>query len=201
MKKRSAKISRKTKETNIKIILNIDGKGSGKIKTGIGFLDHMLTLFAKHGLFDLDINAKGDLKVDLHHTNEDVGICLGEVFKKALGNKKGIRRFGHASVPMDDAWVEVAADISGRPVLCESGDFKAQKPRGVLEESYTFYDAKEFLRAFVNNLGLNLVFSIKIGEDIHHVLEALFKALARALDQATQIDPRIKGIPSTKGRL
>ena len=201
MRKRIAKVNRKTSETDIKITLNIDGKGSLKIDTGIGFLDHMLTLFAKHGLFDLEIKAKGDLKVDLHHTNEDVGICLGEAFKKSLGDKKGIRRFGFASVPMDDAWVEVTVDISGRPVFNECGDSASKMTKRATEDPYSFYDAKEFLKAFVNNFGLNLVFAVRLGDDLHHVLEALFKALAKALDQATQIDPRMKGIPSTKGKL
>jgi len=201
MKKRKARIHRRTNETDITVLLTIDGRGFSKIDTGIGFLDHMLTLFAKHGIFDLEIMAKGDLKVDLHHTNEDVGICLGQAFKKALGQKKGIRRFGYASIPMDDAWVEVAVDIGGRPVLSEYKDASSKINKPQTPDAYTFYDVKEFLRAFVNNLGFNLAFSIKLGDDLHHVVEAMFKALALALDQATQIDQRIKGIPSTKGRL
>lgn len=204
MKKRTATITRKTKETDIKIKLSIDGSGKANNNTGIGFLDHMLTLFAKHGLFDLSIKAKGDLEVDLHHTNEDVGICLGEAFKKALGNKKGIKRFGSASVPMDEAWVEVSVDISGRPTFKQAlsaWDTIAKEQVDDAREGYALNDAKEFLKAFVNNLGLNLIFSIKSGDDLHHILEALFKALAKALDQATQIDPRVKGIPSTKGSL
>lgn len=203
MKKRAATVSRKTKETEIKIALTIDGSGTSDVKTGIGFLDHMLTLFAKHGLFDLAIKAKGDLEVDLHHTNEDVGICLGEAFKKALGGKKGIKRYGFASLPMDEAWSEVTIDISGRPLLKDStSDSAVLSALGAeAKERYSFNEAKEFLRAFVNNLGLNMIFNIKSGSDLHHILEALFKSLAKALDQATQIDPRVKGVPSTKGRL
>ena len=201
MKKRKATIIRKTKETDIKVILTVDGKGDSDIKTGIAFLDHMLTLFAKHGLFDLKIRAKGDLEVDLHHTNEDVGICLGEAFKKALGDKKGIKRFGFASLPMDEAWSEVTVDISGRPLIKELPTGRDYNFAASSTDSYSFNDAKEFLRALVNNLGLNLIFQIKSGDDLHHVLESLFKSLAKALDQATIIDPRVKGIPSTKGRL
>lgn len=201
MKKRAATIVRKTKETDIKLSVLIDGSGKSAVKTGIGFLDHMLTLFAKHGLFDITIKAKGDLEVDLHHTNEDVGICLGEAFKKALGDKKGIKRFGYASVPMDEAWAEVTVDISGRPLLKEVTRNEVLEIGSETTDRYSLNDAKEFLKAFANSLGLNMIFNIKTGSDLHHVLESLFKALAKALDQATQIDPRVKGVPSTKGRL
>lgn len=204
-KKRIAIIKRKTKETDITGKLNIDGTGKYEIKTGIGFLDHMLELFSKHGLFDLEIKAKGDLRVDIHHTNEDVGICLGEAFKKALADKKGIRRFGSAAVPMDEALVEITLDISGRPYLKDMITYPSTAITTTLTnttvESYGYNDAKEFLRAFVNNAGINLVFNVKAGEDLHHILEALFKAFARAMDEATQHDPRIKGVPSTKGRI
>jgi imidazoleglycerol-phosphate dehydratase len=201
LKKRTAVIKRKTRETDISAQLNLDGSGKYDIKTGIGFLDHMLELFSKHGLFDITLRAKGDLRVDMHHTNEDVGICLGEVFKKAWADKKGIRRFGWAAVPMDEALVEVTLDISGRPYLRDL--ISSPSPTLLTEsvEHYSFNDAKEFLRAFINNAGINMIFNIKAGEDLHHILEALFKAFARALDEATQLDPRIKGVPSTKGRL
>lgn len=194
-------IKRVTKETNITGKLNIDGIGKYDIKTGIGFLDHMLELFSKHGLFDLELKAKGDLRVDIHHTNEDVGICLGEAFKKALSDKKGIKRFGQASVPMDEALVEVNLDISGRPYLKDLITYPSPALTSEMVKHYSFNDAKEFLRAFVNSAGINLIFNIRTGEDLHHILEALFKAFARALDEATQLDPRIKGILSTKGKL
>jgi len=200
-KKRTAIIKRATAETKITGKLNIDGTGKYEVKTGIGFLDHMLELFAKHGLFDLELKAKGDLRVDIHHTNEDVGIALGEAFKKALADKKGIKRFGAAAVPMDEALVEVNLDLSGRPYLKDLVTYPSRALTSDIVEHYSFNDAKEFLRAFVNNAGVNLIFNIKAGEDLHHILEALFKALARALDEATQHDPRIKGIPSTKGKL
>lgn len=201
IKKRSVVIKRVTKETAITGKLNIDGTGKYDIKTSIGFLDHMLELFAKHGLFDLELRAKGDLRVDTHHTNEDVGICLGEAFKKALSDKKGIKRFASVTVPMDEALVEVTLDISGRPYLKDLVTYASPVLATEIVEHYSFNDAKEFLRAFINNAGINLIFDIKTGEDLHHILEALFKAFARALDEATQIDVRIKGVPSTKGKL
>jgi len=201
IKKRSVVIKRVTKETAITGKLNIDGTGKYDIKTSIGFLDHMLELFAKHGLFDLELRAKGDLRVDTHHTNEDVGICLGEAFKKALSDKKGIKRFASVTVPMDEALVEVTLDISGRPYLKDLVTYASPVLATEIVEHYSFNDAKEFLRAFINNAGINLIFDIKTGEDLHHILEALFKAFARALDEATQVDVRIKGVPSTKGKL
>lgn len=201
MKKRISKVNRKTTETNIEIKLNLDGSGKYSINTGIAFLDHMLSLFSKHGLFDLEIKAKGDLEVDIHHTNEDVGIALGEAFAKSLGDKKGIKRFGSVSVPMEESLARVALDISGRPSL----HIIIRNPRhlqwaGKDTQNYTFNDAKQFLEAFVRNAGANLHIEYR-GEDIHHILEAIFKALGRALCEATRIDPRIKGVPSTKGRL
>ena len=202
MKKRIAKIKRKTTETAVSVELNLDGNGRSKVDTGIGFLDHMLTLFSKHGLFDLKLKAKGDLKVDIHHTNEDVGIVLGEAFKKALGNKKGIRRFGSidVAVPMEEALARVALDISGRPSLHMRREGSPVPSVLYAKEGYTLNDAKQFLEAFVRNIGINLHIEYR-GEDLHHVLESIFKALGRALGDATRIDPRIKGIPSTKGRL
>jgi len=197
MKKRIAEIKRKTKETDITVKLNIDGTGKSSINTGIGILDHMLELFTFHGLFDLEITAKGDLKVDIHHTNEDIGIVLGETFKKALGDKKGIRRFGSASVPMEEVVANITVDISGRGwYRPDSAGIRAGEKDG-----YRFDDAEHFFESFAKNLGMNL--NIKVDHPImsllHTTLEPVFKALGIALDQATQIDPRRKGIPSTKG--
>lgn len=210
MNNRVSKIQRKTKESDISITLNIDGSGKSKINTGIGFLNHMLELFAFHGFFDLEVSAKGDLDVDIHHTNEDLGIALGEAFKKALGEKKGIRRFGSSFIPMDETLVQVVVDISGRPNLTvtsnqpapakQSGPGKSVTRRQK-KLAYDPNDAKQFLRAFVNTLRLNLHIQIIYGEDAHHIIEAIFKGLGRALDEATQIEARKKGIPSTKGKL
>ena len=200
MKKRRAKIARKTKETNILVDICLDGKGSSDVKTGIPFLDHMLTLFAKHGLFDLKIQAKGDLDVDIHHTNEDVGICLGMAFEKALGKKEGIKRFGEKTVPMDEALVRVVIDISGRPFINSIWSDKPHETKDV--EGYNLEYARQFFQAVVNNFPMTMNVSIlSAGPDIHHLIEALFKAAAKALDEATQLDPRVKGVPSTKGRL
>jgi imidazoleglycerol-phosphate dehydratase len=197
---RKATVKRKTKETDIAVKLNIDGKGASKIDTGIGLLNHMLELFAFHGLFDLEIKARGDLKVDLHHTNEDIGIVLGEAFNKALGDKKGIKRFGSSSVPMEDVVTNVAVDISGRGYFKEIAlqtRGQEQKPD---KDGYSFASANHFFEAFAKKLGMNLsvqLFSSNL--DLHTNLEPIFKALGKALDQATQIDPRRKGVPSTKG--
>lgn len=202
MKRRTVKHRRKTSETNISIELNLDGAGKYRIYTGIGFLDHMLTLFSKHGLFDLKVMAKGDLGVDIHHTNEDVGIALGEAFAKALGTKKGIRRFGSndVAVPMEEALARVALDISARPSLHMRRQGSPIPPVVYSVQSYSLNDAKQFLEAFVRSAGINLHIEYR-GEDLHHVLEAVFKAFGRALGDATRIDPRVKGIPSTKGKL
>ena len=200
MKKRAATIKRKTSETNITIKLTIDGTGNSKIDTGIGMLDHMLELFAFHGLFDLKIQAKGDLKVDIHHTNEDIGIVLGEAFKKALGDKKGIRRFASAAVPMEDAVATVAADISGRGFFKEIVREPALQPEAKDEGGYSFANANHFFESLAKRMGVNL--SIKLSStnpDLHTNLECVFKASGKALDEATQIDPRRKCIPSTKG--
>lgn len=199
MKKRTAVIERKTRETDISVKLNIDGDGKSKIDTGIGLLDHMLELFCFHGLFDLTLKARGDLKVDIHHTNEDTGIVLGGAFKKALGAKKGIKRFGFAIVPMEEVVANVTADISGR------GHFKLNVKKTGYEipkdqEGYSFKDAEHFLDGFAKHLGANLNVSLESpGPDLHTNLEPIFKALGLALDLATQIDPRRKSIPSTKG--
>lgn len=199
MKKRITAVNRKTKETDIKVKLNIDGSGKTKINTGIGILDHMLELFAFHGLFDLEISAKGDLKVDIHHTNEDIGIVLGEAFKKALGDKKGIKRFGFASVPMEDVLAKVVVDISGRDFFKGIiGEPKSSKD--VNTEGYSYSYANHFFEAFTKKIGMNLGIELLIqNPDLHTNLEPVFKAVGIALDQATQIDPRRKGIPSTKG--
>ena len=201
MKKRTVKHRRKTTETDVKVELNIDGTGKFRVYTGVGFLDHMLSLFARHGCFDLKVMAKGDLKVDIHHTNEDVGIALGEAFSKALGKKKGIRRFGsmNVAVPMEEALARIALDISGRPSLYMRCVGKPVPPTYIDRQGYSLNSAKQFLEAFVRNAGINLHIEYR-GEDLHHVLEAIFKALGRALCDATRIDPRIKGVPSTKGK-
>ena len=195
---RQAAVKRKTSETDIKIQLAVDGQGSSQINTGMPFLDHMLTLLAKHGLFDLKIEARGDLHVDIHHTNEDVGITLGQALIQALGTKAGIRRYGFASIPMDEVLIRLTLDISGRPSLHIS------KTKGVKFsrlENYSFHDAMEFLKAFCQHAGINMHVEVLSGEDSHHIIEGIFKALAKALDRATQIDPRVRGIPSTKGSL
>ena len=203
-KNRSARIStqkRKTKETNITITLNLDGHGSSKIKTGIRFLDHMLDLFAKHGIFDLRVRARGDLDIDIHHTNEDIGIVLGTAFREALGSKKGIRRFGSCFVPMDETLsrVRVVLDISGRPSLYFTAPSKARQYYD--HKGYSIHDARELIKAFVLHSGINLHVDVLKGDDPHHILESIFKALGRALEEASRIDTRIKGVPSTKGRL
>ena len=196
---RKAQIKRKTKETDISVKLNIDGSGKSKISTGIGILDHMLELFSFHGLFDLEIIAKGDLKVDIHHTNEDVGIVLGEAFKKALGDKKGIKRFGSASAPMEDVVANAVVDISGRGFFQGiTSTPKLSKYKN--DEGYSFDYANHLFESFANKLGMNLSISLSTkNPDLHTNLEPIFKSLGIALDQATQIDPRRKGIPSTKG--
>lgn len=193
---RAASIDRKTAETDIQLALDVDGSGTSAIRSGIPFFDHMLTLFARHGLFDLDVNAVGDLDVDLHHTVEDAGICLGQAFTRALGDKKGIRRYGHAYVPMDETLVRAVVDLSGRPFL----EYRA--PGGVEAiNGFSFQLVEEFLRGFTMNAAANVHIEILYGRDAHHMAEGVFKALARALDTATQIDPRVQGVPSTKGVL
>ncbi|MEK6564769.1 MAG: imidazoleglycerol-phosphate dehydratase HisB [Candidatus Omnitrophota bacterium] len=196
--KRKAVIERKTTETRISLKINLDGRGSFSIHTPIGFLNHMLNLFARHGLFDLTLKARGDLDVDIHHTNEDVGIVLGLAIKKALADKQGIRRFGFASVPIDEALVEVSLDLSGRPY----SKLTVHSPQSIVHsKEYSLNYLKQFLRALAVNAGLTLHIEIISGEDLHHIIEAVFKALARALREAVSIDPRIKGILSTKGSL
>lgn len=195
---RRAEVRRATKETDIRIRLNVDGKGKSVIKTGIPFLDHMLASLAKHGLFDLEIQAKGDLEVDIHHTNEDVGIVLGQVLTKALGDKRGVRRFGFFSIPMDEALIRVSLDLSGRPSLFVH---KGKGVRFSRLETYSFHDACEFFKAFTLHAGITMAVEVAAGADSHHIIEACFKATAKALDRATQKDPRVTGVPSTKGSL
>jgi len=193
---RSASLDRKTSETEITLRISLDGEGRSSIRTGIPFFDHMLTLFSRHGLVDLDVEAKGDIEVDYHHTVEDVGLALGAAFTKALGDKSGIRRYGSAYVPMDEALARVVVDCSGRPYLAY------EVPRGVEAIGlFPFQLVEEFLRAFSVQAGLTLHVSILAGRDAHHMSEAIFKALGRALDVAVSRDDRVKGIPSTKGVL
>jgi imidazoleglycerol-phosphate dehydratase len=194
---RKATIERKTKETNIRIALNLDGTGAYSIKCGVPFMDHMFAHIAKHGFFDLTVKAKGDTHIDDHHTVEDLGIAFGQALKKALGNSKGIRRYGEATVPMDETLAEVVMDLSGRPYLVYNLD---------LPKKYKLKDfdpglAEDFFRSVVNHAGMNLHINLLYGRDVHHMLEGVFKAFGRALDQATSLDPRIKGVLSTKGKI
>ena len=193
---RTAEIYRKTNETDISLLINIDGSGEAKIETGIGFFNHMLDLLAKHGLFDINLTAHGDLNVDGHHTVEDVGIVLGEGLKKALGEKKSLTRYGTAYVPMDETLAMVSLDLSGRSHIVFNASFKADKV-GKLDTELI----EEFFRALAFNAGITLHINLLYGNNSHHVAEAIFKAFARALDQATQIDERIIGVMSTKGSL
>jgi imidazoleglycerol-phosphate dehydratase len=192
---RTATIARKTAETDIKLTLVIDGSGRSTVATGVPFFDHMLTLFAKHGHFDLELTCVGDVAVDYHHTVEDVGIVLGEAFKKALGDKTGIRRYGFFYVPMDEALARVVVDLSGRAALV----YDVVSPTMYVRD-FNLILVKEFARAFSNAFACNLHVKLDYGEEPHHVAEAIFKALARALDVAVSLDPRSAGqIPSTKG--
>jgi imidazoleglycerol-phosphate dehydratase len=193
---RKASIERITRETSIRLELEIDGSGEAKICTSVPFLDHMLDLFSRHGLFDLRVEAKGDIDIDCHHTVEDIGIVLGQAFREALGDKKGIRRYGQASVPMDETLASVAVDLSGRPCMV----YHVNLPKVKIGD-FDVELAREFFQAFTNNVGANLHINVMYGENVHHILEACFKGLARALDLATQVDPRIEGVMSTKGKL
>ncbi|WP_135468508.1 imidazoleglycerol-phosphate dehydratase HisB [Crenalkalicoccus roseus] len=194
---RRAMIARTTAETEIRAELSLDGTGRAEVETGIGFLDHMLTALARHALLDLRLQAKGDLHVDFHHTTEDVGIVLGQAIRQALGEKRGIRRYGHALVPMDEALAEAAVDISGRPFLAWSVPFARDKVGAMDTELF-----EEFFRAFAYNAGITLHLTLKAGGNAHHVAEACFKALARALRMAVEADPRAPDqVPSTKGVL
>jgi imidazoleglycerol-phosphate dehydratase len=193
---RRAEIARETGETSIRVTLKLDGEGRAEVATGIGFFDHMLTHLARHSLMDLSVAAEGDLHIDGHHTVEDVGICLGKAFLQALGEPKGLVRYGHALVPMDEVLAEAAVDVSGRPYLV----FRADLPKVRLGD----FDAElteEFFRAFAMNARLTLHLGLRHGSNVHHCIEGLFKAAARALGAAVALDPRVKGVPSTKGML
>ncbi|MBI5696007.1 MAG: imidazoleglycerol-phosphate dehydratase HisB [Nitrospirae bacterium] len=193
---RKARIERNTNETQIKLSLNVDGTGKYKVKTSVPFLDHMLSLMAKHGRFDLDVAAKGDIEIDYHHTVEDVGIVLGQAFRQALGDMKGIRRYGECKVPMDEALAEAALDISGRPWLVYNVDM----PKGKVGD-FDVELAFDFFKAVTNHAGITLHVNVPYGDNLHHIIEAVFKAFGRAMDMATTIDPRGGGVPSTKGVL
>ena len=193
---RRAEVTRKTKETRIEVALDLDGAGRAEVTTGVGFLDHMLAHLGRHGLFDLTVKAQGDLEVDAHHTVEDVGICLGKAVAQAIGEGKGLVRFGHAVVPMDEALAEVAVDLSGRPFLA----FDAAFPQARVGE----FDAelvKEFFRAFAVHSKTTIHVVLRYGDNVHHSIEAIFKAFARALSDALRLDPRVTDVPSTKGTL
>ncbi|MDR4433144.1 imidazoleglycerol-phosphate dehydratase HisB [Bacillus tequilensis] len=193
---RKAERARKTNETDIELAFAIDGEGQADIQTDVPFMTHMLDLFTKHGQFDLAINAKGDVDIDDHHTTEDIGICLGQALLEALGDKKGIKRYGSAFVPMDEALAQVVIDLSNRPHLEMRGDFPAAKV-GTFDTELVH----EFLWKLALEARMNLHVIVHYGTNTHHMIEAVFKALGRALDEATMIDPRVKGIPSTKGML
>jgi imidazoleglycerol-phosphate dehydratase len=193
---RTGTVERKTKETEIIAVVDIEGSGKAEIETGMPFFNHMLDSFSRHGLFDIKLQAKGDLEVDYHHTVEDVGLALGEAFKRALGDKQGIRRFGEASCPLDETLAKVVIDLSGRPYL--SYNVKIRPGR---VGSFDTDLPHEFYAAFTNQLGMNLHIDVIRGENPHHIIEACFKAFARAMDMATAFDERIKGVLSTKGSL
>ena len=193
---RSAEVERKTKETQIRVKINLDGSGAGKLDTGVPFLDHMLDQVARHGIFDLEVSAKGDLHIDAHHTVEDIGITLGQAFVKALGDKQGIRRYGHAYVPLDEALSRVVVDLSGRPGL----DFKVDFVRARIGE-FDVDLVHEFFQGFTNHALVTLHVDSLKGDNAHHQAETAFKAFGRALRMAVELDPRIKGVPSTKGTL
>lgn len=193
---RTATINRTTKETEISVMIDLDGRGAHEIETGVPFFDHMLTQIARHGFFDLQVSAKGDLEIDAHHTVEDIGICLGEAFKQALGDKTGVRRYGRGTMPMHEALAAVILDFSGRPFLVYNVPLpKAQVGNFELEL------VEEFFTAFCNHSGANIHVNLAYGDNLHHIVEAVFKAFARALDDATQIDPRVEGVLSSKGKL
>ncbi len=193
---RSATIERNTSETQINMSLTLDGTGKYEVKTSVPFLDHMLSLMAKHGHFDLHVHAKGDIEVDYHHTVEDVGIVLGQAFRQALGDMKGIRRYGESRVPMDEAMAEAVVDISGRPNLV----YNVKLPKGKVGE-FDVELAFDFFKAFTNHAQLTLHMNVPYGENLHHIIEAMFKAFGRAMDAATEIDNRYLSVPSTKGML
>ena len=193
---RSASINRKTSETNIQLTLDVDGSGRADVTTGVGFLDHMLTLLAKHAVIDLSVRAEGDLQVDQHHTVEDVGICLGQALKQALGDKAGIRRYGHFTLPMEETLATVAIDLSGRYTMVFTANFPAAKIGDFDSEL-----VEDFWQAVAANALANVHVLVHYGRNSHHISEAIFKAAARALRMAVEPDPRMSGVPSTKGTL
>lgn len=193
---RSVSITRKTSETDIDMSINLDGSGKADVDTGIGFFDHMLKSFAKHGLFDIRLRVRGDLEVDCHHTIEDTGIVLGEAIKKALGEKKSIKRYGSSMLPMDESLVMCVIDLSGRPYLVFDGEFSTERV-GYFDTEMV----REFFHAVAYSSGMNLHIKKMYGSNSHHIIEAMFKGFARALDEASGTDERVKGIPSTKGAL
>ncbi len=194
---RKATIERNTKETKIKISLNLDGAGIYNIRTSVPFMDHMFSHIAKHGFFDINMKAKGDTEIDDHHTVEDLGIAFGQAIKKALGDSRGIRRYGDVTVPMDETLAQVVMDLSGRPYLA----YEVELPKKYKLKDFDPGLAEDFFQSVVNHAGMNLHIRLHYGRDVHHMLEAIFKAFGRALDQATSIDPRIKGVLSTKGKI
>ncbi len=193
---RTAAIARETKETDIRIELNLDGSGQQQIESPVPFFNHMLSAVARHGFFDLQVQATGDIEIDAHHTVEDLGIVLGEAFKKALGDKAGVRRFGRAVMPMHEALASVVIDFSGRPFLV----FNVELPKAKVGE-FDVELVEEFFVAFCNHAGANIHVNLAYGDNLHHIIEGIFKAFGRALDEATSIDPRIDGVLSTKGKL
>lgn len=195
---RSATIERKTRETNIKLALDLDGDGSWKGSSSIGFLDHMLELLARHSLTNLELEATGDLQVDMHHTVEDIGICLGQAIDKTLGERKGIKRYGSFLLPMDEALAEVSIDLGGRPYFVY--EVKLPSPKSKIGE-FDIELLEEFFQAVSTHARMNLHLHLRAGSNLHHIAEALFKAFARALDEAKSPDARVKGVPSTKGSL
>jgi len=194
---RVADVTRRTKETELRVRLDLDGIGQARVRTGIGFFDHMLEALARHALLDLEIQAAGDLHVDGHHTVEDTGIALGQAIAEALGDRAGIRRYADAMVPLDEALVRVVLDVSGRPFLAYQVDI----PKWQMLGDYDVFLTPEFFRALVTNAGLTAHIDLVRGDNPHHIVEAAFKAFARALDSATALDPRVQGVPSTKGVL
>jgi imidazoleglycerol-phosphate dehydratase len=196
MNPRIGTISRKTSETDVRVCWNLDGEGRGEIGTGIPFLDHMLMLFARHGIFDLEVACRGDLEIDPHHSVEDIGICLGKALDQALGDKSGITRFDHAYYPMDETLARVAVDLSGRPYLVYRVQVERERV-GALDAELV----EEFWKAFVTHARVNLHIEVLYGRNAHHIFEAVFKAAGRALSRAVRAEPRVKGVPSTKGSL
>jgi imidazoleglycerol-phosphate dehydratase len=194
---RTAEVTRSTKETDLRVRIDLDGRGEAQVKTGIGFFDHMLEAMARHGLLNLEVEARGDLQVDGHHTVEDTGIVLGQAIAKALGDRAGIRRYADAIIPLDEALVQCVMDVSGRPYL----SYSIEIPKWQMLGDYDVFLTPEFFRAVALNAGLTVHLDLVRGDNPHHIVEAAFKAFARALDAATTLDPRVIGVPSTKGLL